>query len=65
MTRYRLYGGVIKSDRELPELEPWADGEVIWRVEWDARAAEPERWLQHFHRLDGPVWLSSDRKSVV
>lgn len=61
MTRYRLYGGVIESDRELPELEPGADGEVIWRVEWDAQAAEPERWLQHFHRLDGPVWLSSGR----
>ncbi len=61
MTRYRLYGGVIESARELPELEPVADGETIWHVDWDARAAEPERWLQHFHLPDGPVWLSSGR----
>lgn len=62
MKRYRLYGAVVASARDLPELEPAPGAEPAWRVEWDcAPGAEPEQWLRHFRFPDGPVWLSSGR----
>jgi hypothetical protein len=62
MKRYRLYGAVVASAHDLPELEPAPGAEPAWQVEWEtARSVEPERWLREFRFPDGQVWLSSGR----
>jgi hypothetical protein len=62
MKRYRVSGTVITSAFDVPELPPVPEQAADWHVTWcEAPAAEPERWLQHFRPLNGPVWLRSGR----